>query len=163
MKSNLLNLLTNSRAELRISALPNVTYTLTEYPLPGVELPTAKLPSPFVDFPIHGDKPVYDPLLLTFIVTENLENWLEAHSWIRALAYPKEYPEYANRKIDSVDASLVIYSSHNNPVLRVTFIGCVPTRLGDIDFTTRASDTDNVTSTLMLEYARYDIEVLNDA
>lgn len=155
-----LNYLHSNRATLSIDSLPNVSFQLTEFPIPGVELPPAMHPHPFRNEPIAGDKINFQPLNVTFNVDENLENWLEAFTWMLELGAPANKEAQYNRSRSSADAQLITYSAKNNPVLQLSFLHCIPTSLGQIDFTEEDSETIYKKSTLELEYSRFEITKL---
>lgn len=153
-----LNYLSRNRGKLIIPTMPDVTFNLRDAEIPGIDLPSAVTPDPFRDKPLHGDKVEFEPLNATFLVDENLNNWLEAFDWIIGLGAPKDKDQFLNKANADIDIELIVYSSHNNPILRVTFIGCVPVALTGVFFSEGTQETEFVEATLTIEYLRYDVE-----
>ena len=75
-----------------IIKLPKVEYFCTAANIPGVSLGGAlDQKTPFKDVPLPGDKLTYEPLQMTFLVDENLENFQEIHGWF-CLLYTSPSP-----------------------------------------------------------------------
>jgi hypothetical protein len=53
--------------------------------IPGLVLPPTSQPTPVMDIPVYGDHVTFNPLVVTFKVDEDLRNYFEIHSWMRAL------------------------------------------------------------------------------
>lgn len=152
------NKLTSNRATLQFSNFPHLSFTLQRYPLPGINLGVANQSSPLFDKPVYGDKLYFNDLYLEFAVSENMQNWYEVFKWMWGIANPSTHPISA--EFTYVDAIMTIYSSHNNPMAKVTFIDVVPTSLGELDFSEQTPETMEIYSMLVMKYQRYDIEFL---
>ena len=154
-----LNKLTSNRATLEFSSFPNLSFTLQRYPLPGVNLGVAEQSSPLFDKPIYGDKLYFGDLYLEFAVSENMQNWYEVFKWMWGIANPSEHPVSA--EFTHVDAVMTIYSSHNNPLVKVTFLDVIPVTLGELDFSEQTSETMEIYCMLVMKYQRYELEFYN--
>ena len=51
--------------------------------------------TPLKDIPLLGDKLTYEDLTITFIVDENLENYIEMHTWLTAIGFPKDRKQFS--------------------------------------------------------------------
>ena len=76
--------------------LPKVEFFATQVNIPGISLGVANQPTPLKDLPNPGDKLTYNPLELTFLVDENLENYREIHGWMYGLGFPAARTQFAN-------------------------------------------------------------------
>jgi len=169
-----------------ILKLPKVEYFCTQVNLPGITLGgSLEQKTPLKDIPIPGDKLTYDPLSMTFLVDENLENFQEIHGWLVGLGFPRDYSEFRNllstgddrfpTKTQSVsteigkvkygspnvggiysDATLTILTSKNNPQLEVRFRDVYPTALTGLTYSQQATDVDYLTATVSFNYSIYD-------
>lgn len=156
-----LNYLSGNRAVMTIAELPDTSFNIRNFQLPSIQLPSAEHPSPYFNRPEYGDKVLWESLEVEFIVLEDMSNWLQAYSWINMVGSPRERTkEFAKTPFKYSDATVTLYSSHGNPIVRYKFIECVPTVLGGVQFTEELQETSTVTSYLTMEYLRYDIEVL---
>jgi hypothetical protein len=169
-----------------IIKLPKVEYFCTAVNVPGITLGgTIVQPSPLKDIPIPGEKLTYEPLQMTFLVDENLENFQEIHGWLVGLGFPRDHSEFRdlvssgndrfpakNQSISNEigkvkygspnvggtysDATLTILSSKNNSELEVRFRNMFPTGLTGLQYNQQAADVDYLTATVSFEYEIYD-------
>lgn len=153
-----LNKLAANRATLSFSAFPQMSFTLQHFPLPGINLGTANQSSPFFDKPVYGDKLQYNDLYLEFQVSEDMKNWYEIFKWMYYIGNPSEKPDSLD--LTYADATMLVYSSHNNPMFKATFLDCVPVSLGDIYFSEMTNETEEISCSIVLKYQRYDVEFL---
>ena len=169
-----------------IIKLPKVEYFCTAVNIPGITLGgTMSQPTPLKDIPIPGEKLTYEPLSMTFLVDENLENFQEIHGWLVGLGFPRDHNEFRdlvssgndrfpakNQSISNEigkvkygaantggtysDATLTILTSKNNSALEVRFRNMFPTGLTGLSYNQQAADVDYLTATVSFEYEIYD-------
>lgn len=167
------DLLQSTKFRLNFNNIPGVTYFCQTANLPGVSLTEVSRTTPFVDLYVPGEKLIYDPLNITFLVNEDLSDWLQIHDWIRAMTFPKDFDEYRNLKnlSDAAqyrwnnrqppqygDATLTVYSNKNNPQIRVHYKDTFPTGLSGLQFSSLDSAENIVTGEASFRYSYYDIE-----
>jgi hypothetical protein len=175
-----------TKFKFSIVKLPKVEYFCTQVNLPGIAIAdNYSQPTPFRDIPLPGEKLTYEPLSVTFLVDENLENYQEIHGWLRGLGFPGGHAEFkklldggADRFPTSKsstlgdagrvkfnapdtgglfsDATLNILTSKNNPVTEVRFSDCFPISLSSLQYNQQATDTDYLTATVTFNYKLYD-------
>ena len=176
-----------------IIKLPKVEYFCTAVNIPGITLGGAmSQPTPLKDIPIPGDKLTYEPLQMTFLVDENLENFQEIHGWLVGLGFPRDYSEFRNlvasgndrfpAKTTSVsteigkvkygaantggtysDATLTVLSSKNNSQVEVRFRDVYPTGLTGLQYNQQAADVDYLTATVSFNYTIYDFATVGSS
>jgi hypothetical protein len=169
-----------------IIKLPKVEYFCTAANIPGINLGGAlSQATPLKDVPLPGDKLTYEPLQMTFLVDENLENFQEIHGWLVGLGFPRDYSEFQNlvssgndrfpakttttsNEIGKVkygaantggtysDATLTVLSSKNNSQIEVRFRDVYPTGLTGLQYNQQAADVDYLTATVSFNYLIYD-------
>src|SRR5210317_734971 len=172
--------------KFNILKLPKVEYFCTAVNIPGITLGgNISQQTPFKDIPLPGDKLTYEPLSMTFLVDENLENFQEIHGWLVGLGFPRDYSEFRNlvssgndrfpAKNQSIsteigkvkygaantggiysDATLTILTSKNNSQLEVRFRNLFPTGLTGLQYNQQAADVDYLTATVSFSYEIYD-------
>ena len=169
-----------------IIKLPKVEYFCTAVNVPGISLGDATQATSLKNIPIPGDKLTYEPLQMTFLVDENLENFQEIHGWLVGLGFPRDHSEFRNLigagsdrfpvSNESVstepgkvkygvtdqgptfsDATLSILTSKNNPVVEVRFRDLFPVSLTGLQYDQQAPDVDYLTSTVTFRYTIYDV------
>ena len=168
-----------------IIKLPKVEYFCTSVNVPGISLGDAVQATSLKNIPIPGDKLTYEPLQMTFLVDENLENFQEIHGWLVGLGFPRDHSEFRdlvssgndrfpakNQSISNEigkvkygspnvggtysDATLTILSSKNNSELEVRFRNMFPTGLTGLQYNQQAADVDYLTATVSFNYLIYD-------
>ena len=180
-----------TKFKFSIIKLPKVEYFCTQVNLPGISISdNYSQPTPFRDIPLPGEKLSYEPLSVTFIVDENLENYQEIHGWLRGIGFPggheefknlldggsDRFPTSKNSKLGDAgrvkfnapdtggifsDATLNILTSKNNPVTEVRFNDCFPISLSGLAYNQQATDTDYLTATVTFNYKLYDFASSN--
>jgi len=169
-----------------ISKLPKVEYFCTSVNIPGVNLGETTQATPLKKIPVPGDTLTYEPLQMTFLVDENLENFQEIHGWLVGLGFPRDHREFRNllssgddrfptRNTSNVsteagktkyaaadagptlsDATLTVLSSKNNAQCEIRFRDMYPTGLTGLQYNQQAADVDYLTSTISFSYLIYD-------
>lgn len=172
--------------KFNVLKLPKVEYFCTAVNIPGITLGgNMSQQTPFKDIPLPGDKLTYEPLSMTFLVDENLENFQEIHGWLVGLGFPRDHNEFRdlvssgndrfpakNQSISNEigkvkygaantggtysDATLTILTSKNNSQLEVRFRNMFPTGLTGLSYNQQAADVDYLTATVSFEYEIYD-------
>ena len=169
-----------------ITKLPKVEYFCTSVNIPGVNLGETTQATPLKKIPIPGDTLTYEPLQMTFLVDENLENFQEIHGWLVGLGFPRDNSEFRNllssgndrfptRNTSNIsteagktkyaaadagptlsDATLTVLSSKNNAQVEIRFRDMYPTGLTGLQYNQQAADVDYLTSTVSFSYLIYD-------
>ena len=162
------NYLQASKFMVTFNRIPNTQYFCQSVNIPGVQLGQAPLSFPGLDVNAPGNKMMYNQFAMNFTLDEVLQSWQDIHSWFRSIAAPTGSDErnrlstiQNNRttgpKVYS-DAILTVYSSLNNPILRVNFYNMFPISLSDVQFDTKSSADDILTGDSVFLFDYYDIE-----
>lgn len=149
-----LNKLTKNKSILVLDKLPNLQITLSTFNIPGISLPSASFQSPFFNKPVYGDKLEFNNLFLNFVVSENLENWLEVFDWMYQLANPIEKGDI---DLTYITGTIIIHNSDNKPIFNVEFLDIVPVSLGDMYFSETENSSEDITSSIVFEYEQYKV------
>lgn len=162
-----------------IKDLPQVAYTCQKVSLPSLDLGVAKQYTPFTDISLTGEKVTFGDLALTFIVSEDMTNYLELFNWITSLGDPQGYDKYNNfinqrlnrmgrnsidkPKDDTVkysDASLVILNASNIPKVNIKFTEIFPVQLDPVQFDTTVMNIDYLVCGVTFKYKLFEIETI---
>tara|TARA_Y100000816_G_scaffold216951_1_gene162116 strand:- start:1220 stop:1810 length:591 start_codon:yes stop_codon:yes gene_type:complete len=170
-----------------INQLPKVQYFTVSANVPGITLGDATYATPLKDIPLPGEKLTYDDLNITFIVDENLENYIEIHNWLASLGFPKNREQFKTHRsatsnlpkvtvgtsgdIGDVkpitsdspmfsDSVLTVLSNKNNPVVECRFEDCFPTSLSSLDYSQNQTDVEYLTAEVTFKYKIYEIKTL---
>ena len=158
------SLLQATKYTFTVPNLPFAKYFCQSVVMPGVATGAVPVSNPFSDVFRHGVKLTYDELRITFIVDEDLRVWQETYNWLRSVALPtsfKEYAKYTNKDNPIYfDGILTINTNANLPNVRFKFKDCHPTNLSGITFNTADSADNTITAELGIRYDYFEIERL---
>ena len=162
------NILQASKFLLSFDRLPDMTFFCTEAVLQGVSVGQAFQYTPNIDAPVPGDKMIYNPLTINFLIDEQMKSWTSILDWIKGYTFPETTDQYKNLGLQQKlqlgfvqpqysDASLIVYSNKNNPILQVQFNRIFPINLTDIEFSTKKSADDIMTASASFMFTGYTI------
>ena len=154
---------------------PKVSFFGNQVNIPQMTLGVAEQPTYLRDIPLPGDKIQFEDFTLRFLVDEDLENYMEIFSWIRALGFPESLEEiYAWQKKDFdiaqpdkstesfySDATLEILTSSQNPNFKIKFQDCWPTTLSTLEFDATDEDINYFTADVTFKYTIFNITNLS--
>lgn len=155
--------------KLIIDGLPNVNYACQSVVVPSVSTGRAIRSTPFVDIPNVGDKLVFGDFQVQFLLQEEMQNYLELFQWIQAIGFPRNYSQHSRiasisknknsineNLLEMSDATLIIFSSANNPKLAIKFYDLFPTELNMIEFDIRTTDVAPCVATASFAYREFE-------
>ena len=155
-----LNPLLPTYFQFQMARCPNVTYFCQSANLPSISATPVPQPTRFVDVPHSPGIPEYDELNITFIVDEDLNNWLEIHDWIRSTVSTKDHLDYMDSPEHYSDASISILNSAMQPKIRVQFYNLLPTNLGGLEFDSSSASPDALIGSASFRFTSYEITKL---
>lgn len=178
--------------KFNIIKLPKVEYFCTAINIPGISINYVEQQTPLKDIPHPGEKLKYADLQMTFIVDENLENFQEIHGWLYGLGFPDGYSDYksltdagqdrfptskgsVSDELGKVrypapsqgaafsDATLMVLTNKNNPVVEVRFKDVFPISLGGLQYNQQATDINYLTCDVIFKYSIYRFANINSS
>lgn len=161
-RSDQINLLAPNAFNFSIDKVrySDVGFLVQKALVPSLAISFATFSGPHRNAPMHADKVTYDPLVVSFLVDENLRNYLEIHDWLLAQVIQVDYfPEDYKRR----DIKMTILSSHNNPVYTITYVDAFPTDISSLNFDSTITDVDYTTVEASFQYSYYKIESVSGA
>lgn len=157
------NLLQKTKFHFIMPNLPFAKYFCQSAIIPGVSTSPVKVENPFSATWRHGDKMVFEPITITFLVDEDLRVWEETYNWFVGLTFPENFDQYKrfgkpNPSQDIYyDGILTVNTNANLPNLRINFLNCHPISLSGLEFSSSGSAEETITATLSLRYDYYKI------
>ena len=150
-----------------LSKNPKIPFFCNTARIPEINLGTAIQPSYLKDVDVPGDKLTYGDFSLTFLVDENMQNYMAVHNWMTGLGFPETTQQFKDliTDEDSVrelnrqfsDGSLHILNSNYNDIAIVKFKDLFPTYLTSLEFDATESDVNYFTADITFKYTIYDI------
>ena len=124
--------------------------------------------TPFLDYPIPGDKITYDDISITFLVDEDMSNYIELMDWMKNLGSTRDpSTQYATLVNDNTanslrgilsDCTLTILTNNMNANKSIVFEDCFPTTLSEITFESVADDVTPITASATFKFRDFTIE-----
>jgi len=159
--------------KFNILKLPNVEYFCTAINVPGEKL-------------------TYQDLNVTFLVDENLENYRELHNWLTGLGFPEDHTQFASLQSAGTDrfptsggsvsteigkqkygapsagstlsdATLMVLTNKNNPVVEVRFKDIFPTSIGPLQYNQQETDISYLSVNCVFKYEIYTFAGINSS
>ena len=133
-----------------LNRCPKVDFYCNSVNIPEVALGTAVQTNYLRDIPLPGDKLQYGDLNITFMVDEDMENYLQIYQWITSLGYPESLDQFDELKDfnnllpeppvagdffnERSDATIMILNSDYNPSVKIKFKDVFPVSLSAVPF-----------------------------
>ena len=164
-----LNPLSPNGFQLIIDRLPGVSFFTQDAPIPSIVLPESIQNTQFSDISVPGDKLNFEPLSITFLVDEKMENWKSIFNWMSGLGFPESNEQYSDY-INSVktgyselqkfysEARLIVYGNNLTPIQTLNFEDIYPTSLGQLSFTNVSNDVQYLTASATFNYTTYNFD-----
>ena len=138
----------------------NVEFFAQNVSHPSVSAQAAQVPAGRANLHFPADKLTFGELQVTMIADENLMGYQELYAWMlrlvnqnhktRVLADSDEFPS-------TTDMTLLVLNSHNNVAMKIRYIDCVITELGDINFQSTDDATTFITFPATFSFTRFEI------
>ena len=162
------NFLSPTGFQFNLARAPKVDFFSSSARIPGITLGEINVGNYLKSVPVPGDQVQFEDLTLSFLVDEELENYLEIHNWIYGLGYPKSVDQFKQIVLDRntgdidnlkqfSDGTLSILNSNFNPMAYVRFTDMFPISLSTLEFTASENDYTYFTATVTFKYLLYEI------
>lgn len=122
------------------------------------------------DLKIPGESLEFDDITLSFLVDEQMKNYLAIHDWMVGLGYPYGHKMFGTLLADPRNAQsftiasktvsdcfLTINDSSNKAVKRFQFVDAFPTSLTGLTFQSSNSDVQYLVANVTLAYSYYTV------
>ena len=147
------DILKNDAFRVEILSLPDVVLFSQTVDLPGVILGEALRPNPNIDYVVPGEKVDFENLLVSFMVDEQLTNYLQVFEWMRQLGFPQHTDQFKNKSYSEIsDIKIELLTNKMNYNTEVTFVGCFPISLSAVPLTYLDIEPTHPTATVEFQY-----------
>lgn len=145
-----LNQMSGVQFKLDFFNLPTTTFFLQTVLLPGIDADTPPFPTPRRNVTVTPSFFTFDPLIITFIVDEDLTNYMEIYRWMMKMSRTDD------ENLNKTDATLHVLSGLMNPNIKIRFSGIFPVSLTELPFGTNDSDNITTVTTATFNYSYFD-------
>ena len=160
------NYLATNYFRLEITRLPTVTYFCQTASLPSLTLTQIDQPTATGLFPKWiGGKYNFEDFTVSFIVDENMKNWLEVFEWMKDIGTMESLDNAIDRKQTQdffSDILIVVTNSVYKPKYHIRFKDAFPIALSGIDFNSSSTENEPVIATATFTYTSYDISAYDN-
>jgi hypothetical protein len=146
-----------------IQRIPTASYTVQKCNIPGLSLAAAESPNPFVSIPYPGEHVLFNEFRITFIVDQDLKNYLDIWKWLAGLGFPDDFGEYAALPMDTgnfvptSEATLLVLDSKKNPREACVLHDAWPTSISDLVFDTTTQGVQYITADCAFRYRNFEV------
>ena len=132
--------------ETNFLRIPGINYFCQRVNVPGISLANTIQSTPFANIPIEGDMLEFEDLTISFIVDEDMQNYLELYNWLHSLGFPDRYAQYDNQAGKDIksDVNIIIHTNKSNPNYSIVFKDVFPISLGVLNFDTNNTDLEPI-------------------
>ena len=150
------NYLSPTGFHLKINSLrfPNLEYFATTFTLPQITLEEQALTYNTVDYAAPGTRLSFSDLSITAQITEDFDNYLETFNWMHDIASSK------GKDVEDLkeDATLLVFTSHNNVNKTIRFKDIFPTAIGSLEFTSTSDSVNYLSTDINFSYTNFEFE-----
>jgi hypothetical protein len=151
-----IDLLQVNKYRLTLHKYPYLEYFCQSINLPGVEIPEFVQPSYYTAIKRPATTINYDDLEVTFLVTEDMKNWLQLYDWMTRIVPTRSFDQVIQPEKDIYsDITLNILSNKSNRMMEVNYKQCWPKTLSGVTFDASSSDASNITATVVFSYSGF--------
>jgi len=90
-----------------------------------------------------------------------MKNYLEIYNWIIGLGHPENFRQYKNLDTSRAsiysDGALIILSSNNNPIVRISFEDMFPLSLSPLAFDVTQTDIEYLQAEVTFRYRQFTV------
>lgn len=133
-----------------ISGHRNLSFKLQNAAVAGVQLGGTQFATALMDLTVPSNKMSFDPLQMKFLVSEDLQEWIDVFTWMLDLSKGADTTE---------SAELTLLNAFNQPLVRFVYKSVWPMTLGDIQYTV-VGDEEVMSCDMSLNFDSFDIEII---
>jgi len=157
------NYLSPASFDISIAKMPNVEFFVQSVTIPDISSGPAETESALKALYNIPDRLVYADFDVSFIVDENMNNYLEILGWLEGMGSPENRGAQFNAKRAEVstyysDITVIVQNSHKNPNLRFIFKNAFPISLGSIELDVKQDTVNYLSCTTTFRYDTFVVE-----
>ena len=160
-----------------VDKLPGAYFFCQSASIPAISMGYAEQPTVVNKVYQPGDELAYEPLVVRFLIDENMKNYYQVHDWLRRITTPVTQAEFTydrthptvnefNVDYDGLynnnwqsDCELTVLSSNYQPVSEFLFRNCFPISLTTVNFDAASPDINYFTAEVTFRYDYFDYKI----
>jgi hypothetical protein len=141
-----------------IHRMPNVEFFTQRTSIPSISANPVIQPTRFNPLYQTPDTLTYSNLDISFIIDENMKNYMEVHKWLTSITFPQNHEQYPTNTADRFsDISIIIMNSKKNPNIIATYKNCFPISLSEVTLDTTQTDVTYPEASMTIQYDYFEI------
>jgi len=154
-----------------LNKAPKVAFFSNVCNIPDLTLGVTEQPNYLRNIPVPGEKLEFGDFNLSFLVDEDLTNYMEIQNWLRGIGFPenlKEIYDFQNdvtgvnnntNRMNNIysDGTLEVLNSNKNTNFKVIFKDLFPYSLTSLNFDATLEDATYFTAEASFKYTMYNI------
>jgi len=165
-----INPLSSNGFLFNITKYPDISFFCQEINIPGLSLPIIQNQTRLSDFFLPGSSLEFEDLIISFLIDENMNNFVSIYNWLVGLGFPEDHQQYTNfinsnddfdyNRIskESSDGFLQILNSSNKTVREIYFKNILPTSLQSLTVQSTTTETPYLIGQATFKYDYYKLE-----
>lgn len=135
-----LNNLSTLSFKFQLNKIPNVEFRVQSVSIPGIDMGRASAPNPYTPLFDPGNIE-YGPLSLTFLVGQQMNDYLEIFEWMIKFSSARGQGEYER---DFSDGSVLILNPAYKPVIKARFTNMYPISISPLEFNSTEASVEYI-------------------
>lgn len=156
------NYLSPTSFQVTVGRMPNVEFFVQRANIPALTMNPVSLSSPLNNYFQTPDRISYSDFDLSFVIDENMDNYLEIIAWMEGLGTPQTSDQYKDLEASDdgtvSDITLVIHNSHKNPGHRVVYKNAFPISISSVALNIVQQDIVYPEVTVTFRYDDFTVE-----
>jgi len=149
------NFLAPTGFKMDLDLFPGVDFFCQRANIPDINLPSIDVPTRFRSIPLAGAGGIQTgDLNLTFIIDEELKNYMSIQNWIKEFGL---YEEHAHKELQTSNGRLEITNSNNKIAAYVSFENLFPISLTEVRFDVEDDEVNYFTADATFKYTKFEL------
>jgi hypothetical protein len=141
--------------KMNLDLFAGVDFFCQKANIPDITVPSIEVPTRFRNFPIIGGGGIQTgDLDITFIIDEELKNYMTVQNWIKKNGL---YEEHSNSEPEYSNGTLEITSSNMNISAYVFYENLFPVSLTDVSFDVTDTELEYFTASVTFKYTSFEL------
>jgi hypothetical protein len=145
-----------------IDRLPNVEFFTQKVNIPDVSGSPQQTNTPLGLIYDSPSQLSYSDLDITFIIDEDMKNYLEILNWLEGMGSPNTTNQYKSLAASEAgvesDITIVINNNHKNPNIHFKFKDCFPVSISSVSLDVTSTDTTFAEVTATFRYTNFTVD-----
>lgn len=142
---------------LEIEGLPEVSFFVTNFSIPGISTGLTPIPNPFLEHNAPGTKLTYEAFDIQMLLAEKLQNWIAIRDWILE---GNNGVTYDTGGITRRLGTITVTTNNGNPIFTISIKNMFPISLAPVDVDIQQAEPVPPTVSVNFSFESFDVQVV---